>query len=174
MQRAQKTIHAEEFQATRVVDRVVLYADERHRRRVVLDCEGGTRVLLDLPHATMLKDGDGLVLDDGSIVRVVAKPESLVEIAAASETERLRVAWHLGNRHTDVQVVGNRLRIRRDHVLEDMLRGLGAGMTTVEAPFEPEAGAYGASRGHSHGHGHTHDHGHDHLHSHAHDYDHGG
>ena len=135
-----------------------------------MDCESGTRVLLDLPQATLLRDGDGLVLDDGSIVRVVAKAESLIEIAAATDSERLRVAWHLGNRHTDVQVVGNRLRIRRDHVLEDMLRGLGAELTALDAPFDPEAGAYDIGRGHSHGHGHGH--GNDHSHGHAHDHDH--
>ena len=73
-----------------------------------------------------LRDGDGLVLEDGAIVRVAGKPEPLVEIAAASPHELARLAWHIGNRHTDLQVVGDRLRIRRDHVLEDMLRGLGA------------------------------------------------
>jgi len=104
--------------------------------------EGGTRFLLDLQQATMLRDGDGLVLDDGSLVRVIGKPETLVEIAAASEAERLRIAWHIGNRHVEVQVVGDRLRIRRDHVLEGMLIGLGAKLTPIEAPFEPEQGAY--------------------------------
>lgn len=168
MQRAVKVVHPQQFDPARVVDRVLLDADERHRRRVVLDCENGTRVLLDLPQATMLRDGDGLVLDDGSIVRIVAKPESLIEIAAASEPERLRLAWHLGNRHADVQVVGNRLRIRCDHVLEDMLRGLGAELTAIEAPFEPEGGAYESGRGHHHGHGH--DHGDDHPHDDDHDH----
>jgi urease accessory protein len=133
------------------IDRVVLDADERQCRRTVLTGEKGTKFLLDLPNPTMLHDGDGLVLDDGSIVRVDAKPEPLVEIAAATPTDLARLAWHLGNRHTDVQIVGGRLRIRRDHVLEDMLRGLGAELTPIEAPFDPEAGAY------SHHHGHDHD-----------------
>ncbi len=104
--------------------------------------EAGTRFLLDLPQAAMLRDGDGLVLDDGSIVRVVGKPESLVEIAARSEVDRLRIAWHLGNRHVEVQVAGDKLRIRRDHVLEAMLLGLGATLTPIEAAFDPEQGAY--------------------------------
>jgi len=104
--------------------------------------EAGTRFLLDLPQAAMLRDGDGLVLDDGSIVRVVGKPEPLLEIAAPSEAARLAIAWHLGNRHVEVQVVGDRLRIRRDHVLEAMLRGLGAQLAPVEAAFDPEPGAY--------------------------------
>ena len=92
-----------------------------------------------------LRDGDGLMLDNGAIVRVDGKPEPLVEISAADAIELARLAWHLGNRHTDVQIVGERLRIRRDHVLEDMLAGLGARLVPVEAPFEPEHGAYGHS-----------------------------
>ena len=95
----------------------MLDAGERHRRRIVLTGERGTIFLLDLPQAVALRDGDGLVLDDGSVVRVTGKPEPLVEIAAASAHELARLAWHIGNRHTDVQVVGDKLRIRRDHVL---------------------------------------------------------
>ena len=153
-----------EVDSPRVVDRVVLDADERHRRRITLTGERGTRFLLDLPQATALRDGDGLVLDDGSIVRVVGKPEPLVEIEASDAAARLRIAWHIGNRHVEVQVVGDRLRIRRDHVLEVMLRGLGATLTPIEAPFDPEHGAYDHHRGHTHG-GHSHGsdhHGHDH------------
>jgi urease accessory protein len=139
-----------DWNAGQFIDRVILAADDRHRRRLVMTGEGGTRFLLDLPQAAMLRDGDGLVLDDGSIVRVVGKPEPLVEIAAASEAERLRIAWHIGNRHVDVQVVGDKLRIRRDHVLEAMLIGLGARVTPLEAPFDPEQGAY--AHGHDDGH----------------------
>jgi urease accessory protein len=112
--------------------------------------ERGTAFLLDLPHATVLKDGDGLVLDDGAIVHVAGKAEPLVEIAAQSPRELARLAWHIGNRHTEMQVVGDKLRIRRDHVLEDMLRGLGARLTSIEAPFEPEHGAYGHGQRHHH------------------------
>jgi urease accessory protein len=162
MQRVSKILPGRELGAAEAVDRVVLDADERHRRRIVLTTDRGARVLLDLPHAVQLKDGDGLVLEDGALVRVVGKPEALVEISAAGETERLRIAWHLGNRHTDVQVVGTRLRIRRDHVLEDMLRGLGATLTALEAPFEPEGGAYGKSQRHHGHHHHHHDHEHEH------------
>ena len=158
MLRATKVLHPHDIDASRVVDTVVLDANERHRRRVAMVADGGVKFLLDLPQAVMLKHGDGLLLDDGTIVRVAGRPEALVEIAAASEAERLRLAWHVGNRHTDVQVVGDRLRIRRDHVLEAMLRGLGAQLTLIEAPFEPEAGAYE----HGHAHPHDHDHGHDH------------
>jgi urease accessory protein len=104
----------------------------------VLTGEGGTSFLLDLPHATILRDGDGLVLDDGSIVRVAGKRELLVEVTAQTPRELARLAWHIGNRHTDVEIIGERLRIRCDAVLEDMLRGLGAQLSPVEAPFEPE------------------------------------
>jgi urease accessory protein len=135
-----------------VIDEVVLAADERHRRRIALTGTRGTSFLLDLPHATVLRDGCGLVLEDGSIVRVVGKPEPLVEITAGNAAELARLAWHIGNRHTEVHIVGERLRIRRDHVLEEMLRGLGAHLHPIEAPFEPETGAY-----HSHGHHHHHD-----------------
>jgi urease accessory protein len=134
------------------IDRVVLDASERQRRRIVLTGERGTVLLLDLPHALMLRDGDGLVLDDGSVVRVVGKPEPLCEIAFATETERMRIAWHIGNRHVEVQIVGDKLRIRRDHVLEAMLRGLGARLTPIEAPFDPEPGAYAGHDGHGHQH----------------------
>jgi urease accessory protein len=154
MQRASEIRAAGTWNAASAIDRVVLDADERHRRRIALTGERGTQFLLDLPHATALRDGDGLVLEDGAIVRVAGKPEALVEIAAASSRELARLAWHIGNRHTDVQVTGETLRIRRDHVLEDMLRGLGARLTPIEAPFEPEQGAYG--HGHDHGHGHGH------------------
>jgi urease accessory protein len=154
MRRASEIRAAGTWNATTAIDRVVLDADERHRRRIALTGEGGTAFLLDLPQAIALRDGDGLVLDDGAIVRVAGKPEPLIEIAAASPPELARLAWHIGNRHTDVQVVGDRLRIRRDHVLEDMLRRLGARLTPVEAPFDPEQGAYAS--GHHH---HSHEHG---------------
>ena len=150
MRRASEVKTAGTWNAAAAVDRVVLDADERHRRRITLIGEGGTAFLLDLPHAAALRDGDGLVLDDGAILRVAGKPEPLVEIAAASPHDLARLAWHIGNRHTDVEVVGDKLRIRRDHVLEDMLRGLGARLTAIEAPFDPEHGAYGH---HHHDHG---------------------
>jgi urease accessory protein len=156
MKRAHEVKAAGQWDAASAIDSVTLDAQERHRRRVVLSGEGGTRFLLDLPQATALRDGDGVVLDDGGIVRIVSRAEPVVEIAAANAHELARLAWHIGNRHIDVQIVGDRLRIRRDHVIEDMLRGLGARLTPLEAPFDPEHGAYD-----HHGHSHDH-HGHDH------------
>jgi urease accessory protein len=142
MKRASTIKQAGQWDDAAVVDRVVLDASERHRRRVRMRGERGTELLLDLPHAAVLRDGDGLLLDDGSIVTVAGKPESLCEITAANEAALARIAWHIGNRHTEVQIVGNKLRIRRDHVLEAMLTGLGARLTPIEAPFDPEGGAY--------------------------------
>jgi urease accessory protein len=142
MRRAYSVRQAGQWDNAAAIDRVVLDANERHRRRLVLTAERGTTLLLDLPHATTLRDGDGLVLEDGAVVRVIGKPEPLFEIAAANPFELARLAWHLGNRHADVQLVGDRLRIRRDHVLAAMLEGLGARVTAVEAPFDPESGAY--------------------------------
>jgi urease accessory protein len=163
MQRAREVKAAGYWDAASAVDSVTLDAHERHRRRVVLSGERGTKFLLDLPRATALHDGDGLLLDDGAMVRIVGRPEPLVEIAAADAHALARLAWHIGNRHVDVEMVGDRLRIRRDHVIEDMLRRLGARLSPVEAPFDPERGAYDHhghdhSRDHNHGHGHHHDH----------------
>jgi urease accessory protein len=132
---------------TAAVDRVVLSAADRHRRRAVLTAERGTCFLLELSHARQLRDGDGLVLDDGSIVCVSSGVEPLAEIKSRDALDFLRLAWHLGNRHADVQILDHKLRIRRDHVLEDMVVGLGGRVTHTEAAFEPEVGGSGV-RGH--------------------------
>ena len=152
MRRACEIRTAGSWNAATAIDRVVLDAQERHRRRIALTGERGTAFLLDLPHAIALKDGDGLVLEDGAIVRVAGKAEPLLEITAASPQELARLAWHIGNRHTELQVVGDTLRIRRDRVLEDMLRGLGARLRSLEAPFDTEHGAYGYASHHDHEH----------------------
>jgi urease accessory protein len=148
MRRAIEVKSAGHWDLGNEVDRVVLDAADRHRRRTVLTGESGTKVLLDLPRAKLLGDGDGLVLDDGAIVLMSGAPEALIEVSAHNSLATARLAWHLGNRHTDVQIVGGKLRIRRDHVLEDMLRGLGAHLTPLEAPFDPEQGAPHAEHGH--------------------------
>jgi urease accessory protein len=151
-QRRVSTIRpAGSFAAGDAVDRVVLDADDRQRRRIVLAGEKGTRLLLDFEKPVTLRDGDGLELDDGSIVVVAGQAERLVEINAETPLDFVRLAWHIGNRHTDIQFVDKAFRIRHDHVLEDMVRGLGADVTAVEAPFDPEPAA-------PHG-GHQHDHG---------------
>jgi urease accessory protein len=150
-------------------DVIVLSLDERHRRRIKMRAARGLVFLLDLPQATTLRGGDGLVLEDGRIVEVVAAAEPLTEISCPDATNLIRISWHLGNRHLQVQVLAKRLRIRRDPVIEDMLRTLGATLREIDAPFDPEGGAYagsaisGASHAHdSHsglGHAHAFDHG---------------
>jgi urease accessory protein len=150
VKRALAVRRACEWDASEAIDRVVLDAGDRQRRRVVLTGERGTTFLLDLERPATLRDGDGLVLDDGAIVRVAGECEPLLELTAKTPLALVRLAWHLGNRHTDVQIVGDRLRIRRDHVLEEMVRGLGATLTPIEAPFDPEAAAPGQDHHHSH------------------------
>lgn len=133
-------------------DVVVLDHDHRHRRRIALTAKGGLAFLLDLAETATLRDGDGLPLDDGRIVRVKAAAEDLAAITAPSHAALMRIAWHLGNRHCPTQLDGERLLIRRDHVLEAMVEGLGGSVAPVTAAFDPEGGAYGG-----HGHHHHHD-----------------
>jgi urease accessory protein len=150
------------------VDRVSLTHDGRHRRRVAMLGEGGTEFLLDLAEAAMLRDGDGLALDDGRIIDVVAAPEPIVEIFGDAHLLS-RVAWHIGNRHVPAQILPDRIRIARDHVLEEMIERLGARVARAEAPFDPEPGAY-AAEGHGHDRAHGHSHRHSHSHGHGHDH----
>jgi urease accessory protein len=145
--RANRVVPHGEWAEAEAVDRVLIDHDRRHRRRIVLRTESGRDLLLDLPQATRLKHGDGLVLDDGGTVRVEARPESLLEIHAHDEGELVRIAWHLGNRHLPVQLLGSRIRIRADHVIAGMVEGLGGHVEAIEAPFDPEAGAYADHQG---------------------------
>jgi urease accessory protein len=141
MKRVATICHAGHWDAKMAADRIVLDAGDRQRRRIVLTGEKGTEFLLDFARPVALRDGDGLLLDDGTLVLVAGAPEPLIEISAHAPLDTVRLAWHLGNRHTDVQIVGDKLRIRRDHVLEDMLRGLGAHLTALDAPIDPEPSA---------------------------------
>ncbi len=154
---------------TDAADSVTLAYDERLLRRRRIVTAGGMSVLVDLPEATSLEHGDALELSDGRLVAIVAAAEPVLVITG----DLPRIAWHLGNRHTPCQIGGGRLVIRRDHVLEAMLRQLGAGVAPATETFTPEGGAYGHGRtfGHDHappgaaqGHGHA---PHDHVHTHA-------
>jgi urease accessory protein len=156
-------------------DTVVLQFDDRHRRRMAMTGTRGLEFLLDLEQAVALRGGDALVLEDGRLIEVVAAPEPLAEIRGRDPGHLVRIAWHLGNRHLPTQIMAKALRIRRDHVIEAMVKGLGGRVIEIEAPFDPEGGAY-AETGQGHGHdAHEHrhdehgDHGHHHGHSHAHD-----
>ena len=152
-------------------DTVVLDFDDRHRRRMAMTGTRGLEFLLDLENAVALRGGDALVLDDGRLIEVVAAPEPLLEIRGHDPFHLVRLAWHLGNRHLPTQIMSKALRIRRDHVIEAMVKGLGARVIEIEAPFDPEGGAY-AEGGHAHA-GDAHDHaGHDHAaHDHGHHHD---
>jgi urease accessory protein len=147
--RSSSVLAAGTWNAANAVDTVLLDFDRRHRRRVRLRTEGGRELLLDLARAARLRDGDGLLLQDGGIVRVQARPESLTEIRAGGQRDLVRIAWHLGNRHLPVQLLDGCIRIRADHVIEAMVALLGGRISHVDAPFEPEAGAY--ANGHHHG-----------------------
>lgn len=149
------------------VDSVILKPEQRRIQSARLTGVNGTPIGLMLPEPVLLRNGDALELDDGSIVDVVIEPEPLVEIRGNDLTHLARLAWHLGDRHIPVQIFTNRLRTRRDPTLEAMLKGLGARMTEIEAPFDPEGGAYAQ---HAHHHAHDHDHDHDHAHHHHHDH----
>ncbi len=154
--RAQQVIPAGSWDAALESGRVLIDFDRRHRRRIVLQTESGGELLVDLPQAARLRDGDGLVLEGGGIVRVVARPEPLLDIHAHDPAGLVRIAWHLGNRHLPVQLLGSHIRIRADHVIAGMVRMLGGHVHEIEAPFDPEAGAYAG--GHSHAGDDDHDH----------------
>ena len=123
-------------------DSVTLAWDDRYRRRLRLTSDGGEALLLDLDRARALHGGDGLALEDGGWVAVVAAPEAVVDVACADARALARFAWHLGNRHVPTQLLEGGLRFRDDAVIVDMLRGIGASVARLDAPFDPEPGAY--------------------------------
>lgn len=148
--------------ADRPAATVTLTFDDRFRRRVKLTDDQGEDFLLDLADAHRLGDGDILVLEGGGGITVIAALEPVIDIQCASPSHAAQIAWHLGNRHTPVQILENGvIRIRRDHVLKEMARKLGAVAVERSAPFSPERGAYdGGGSGHEHHHHHHHhDHG---------------
>jgi urease accessory protein len=168
MIRATSVLPSGTWDRAKEADKIELPHDGRHRRRVAMRGAADTVFLLDLSEATLLRDGDGLQLEDGRVVRVVAAAEPIVEITGEPHL-LARLAWHLGNRHVPAQILPDRIRIGRDHVLEEMVAKLGGKVARIEAPFDPEAGAYAhdehASRAHhdhDHGHGHKHGSGHGH------------
>ncbi len=151
---------------TAPADTITLDETARHRRRAKLTSDGGIAFLLDLPKARLLRHGEGLLLDDGRVIEVRAAPEALMEVRGTDPRHLLALAWQIGNRHLPAQIGADRILIRRDHVVEEMLTGLGATIAHIEAPFDPEGGAYGDT--HS-GHHHHHDHdGDGHVHHHHH------
>jgi urease accessory protein len=143
-------------------DTIMLDETDRHRRRMKMTSDGGIAFLLDLPEARLLKHGDGLKLSDGRVIEVRAVPEALYEVTGRDTRHLLALAWQIGNRHLAADITETRIRIRADHVIKTMLEGLGATVIPIDAPFNPEGGAYGGAH---HGHQHHED---DHAH-HPHD-----
>jgi urease accessory protein len=156
--RVQAILPAGSWDTSRETDQVLIDYDRRFRRRIVLSTVRGAEVLIDLPQAVRLRDGDGLAVGD-AVICVRAQPEPLMEIHAHGNGELIRIAWHLGNRHLPVQLLDERIRIRADHVIGEMVEGLGGHVDLIDAPFDPEAGAY-AGGGHHHHHGDDDDHHH--------------
>ena len=155
--------------------------DVRQKSRIEATDSLGRALNVFLPRGTVLRGGDVLVCEDGSLVRVKAAPQPVLVVTHCADHgtpfDLLRAAYHLGNRHVPLELQPDRLLLEPDHVLADMLRGQHLIVTETSSAFEPEGGAYGAGAGAhaSHGHGHAHDHGHEHEHDHAqakHDHDH--
>jgi urease accessory protein len=150
MRRAHTALPAGAWPLAQRAGTVTLSYLERHRRRLRLVSDQGWPLLLDLAKAVLLGEGDGLQLEDGGIVEVKAANEALLEIRAGT-AGLARLAYHLGNRHLPIQLLTDALMIRDDHVIADMVRGLGGEVRAVSRPFTPEAGAYGGGHDHSHG-----------------------
>jgi urease accessory protein len=180
MPRATRVVTAAERKDAPVADTLILPHAQRQAQKGFLFGVKGTCVELDFAEPVRLRTDDALVLDDGGLIEVVAEPEPLVEARAADLPSLARLAWHLGDRHVPVQIMERKLRLKRDPAIEALLQSLGAKVAVIEAPFEPEGGAYEAAAAHDHhhdhhhGHDHHHDHGHDHGHyDHGHDHKHG-
>lgn len=137
------------------IDTVTLDYDHRFRRRMAMTCDGGLQFLLDLAEATELREGDRLLLETGATVEVRAAPEALIEARASDPQHLARAAWHVGNRHLPCEVRSDRILLRDDHVIAQMLERLGCTVVRLSGPFTPEGGAYGAGRTSGHQHTHT-------------------
>lgn len=145
------------------IDTITLDENARHRRRLKMVSDGGIEFLLDLPEARLLKHGEGIELDDSRIIKVIAKPELLYKVSGQDAHHLLMLAWQLGNRHLAAQIEEDHILIRADHVIKEMLEGLGANIKEINASFSPQGGAYAKEHNHSHVdthvdlHGHSHD-----------------
>lgn len=176
MLRATSVVRKAAVKQDRVVETLTLDHEDRGRRRLALKGDAGLDVLLDLDKPTALNDGDAVRLEDGRLVLIRAAAQSLLEIRADNPLRLMRVAWHIGNRHTPAEITAEALYIENDHVLAEMVRGQGCAMAVVERPFQPERGAYDHDHAscdhpsHDHtSHDHTsHDHGSHARHDHAH------
>jgi urease accessory protein len=150
MRRAIAVHHRGDWPETAALDTVTLAYLDRHRRRIRLVGDSGEIFLLDLSRAHHLADSDGLELDGGGFIRVRAAAEPVLEIEAEDRAALLRIAWHLGNRHLPLQVLDDRVRIRADHVIAEMVTLLGGRLIVGDAPFDPETGSYSSGEPHHH------------------------
>ena len=145
--------------------------DVRQKSRFDATDSSGRALGVFLPRGQVVRGGDVLVAEDGSLIAVKAAPQAVLEVRACAEhgtpLDLLRAAYHLGNRHVQLEVQPDHLKLEPDHVLADMLRQRHLIVTETQAAFEPEAGAYAATGAHGHEHGHAHGHGHEHVHGHA-------
>src|ERR1700742_2111517 len=164
MPRATRVLKAGHRHDRPLADTLILDYTQRSAQKVSATGLKGLVVDIDLHEPARLRTDDLLELDDGTLVEVVAAPEPLLEVRATDAAALARLAWHLGDRHVPVEALPNRIRARRDDAIAALLTSLGAKVTTIEAPFEPEGGAYESA----HGHGHHHDPDHDHSHGHGH------
>jgi urease accessory protein len=169
MPRATRVLTSAERREQPVIDTLILPYAQRQVHKSFLFGIKGTCVELDFAEPVRLRTDDALLLDDGSVVEVLAEPEPLIEARAADLPALARLAWYLGDRHVPVQVLERRLRLKRDPAVEELLERLGAKLTAIEAPFEPEGGAYIAAGGGHHDHARDHAH-HDHHHHEHHDH----
>jgi urease accessory protein len=140
--RATFVVRSGHWPKAEAVGAVTLDYEMRQRRRIRLECGEAGAVLLDLERPAGLRPGDGLRLAEGGWIAVEAAPEELLEIEAEDALHLQRIAWHLGNRHCPAEISDGKIYIRRDHVIEGMVKGLGATVAPVERPFHPEGGAY--------------------------------
>ena len=164
MIRATSVIRRDQVDSDRVVDVITLDHGDRHRRRIALTADGGTRFLLDLEEASFLDDGDAVALETGWLVEVRASSEELLEVVGRDPLHLSTLAWHIGNRHVPAEITRDAIYIGDDHVLASMLEGLGATVRIVRRSFRPVRGAYHQAGGGHHGHAHEARHGHGHRH----------
>lgn len=161
--RATSVLRAGTGTAEAAAGSVALAHDERHLRRRALPLASGERILVDLAEPVALAGGDRLVLEDGRQIEIAAAAEDVLEVRARDAAHLAELAWHIGNKHLAAAISTDRILILRDHVIKDMLDGLGAKVSEISASFEPVHSAFS-------GHGHSHDHHHDHdNHGHGHD-----
>lgn len=172
--RQRLNVSASAAAASPAAEQLVLPFELRQKSRLRARLASGLEVGLFLERGIVLRGGDLLLADDGTVIEVVAALETVSTVRDSDATRLARAGYHLGNRHVPVEIGSGWLRYGHDHVLDDMVRGMGLSVVVEEAPFEPEAGAYGHSHSHGDGRGHSHPHdsGH-HDHSHSHDETHG-